>query len=183
MRAFLENLALDTLLDEAGTADVALLRAVTLFTLPVPEQVVGVLASEVGGSAARLRGLGLLDPYPDLHDPACLALAANPLAAGRTGPLSPGEQAALAAVSAGPLLAAWGGTAPQPGRGLALDLQLARLGLLADDPAVTAASAPGAIAALRSGPAAEALQLGQDAISLLDHHHQPVPLATAAADG
>ena len=29
---------------------------------------------------------------------------------------------------------------------------------------------------MRSGPAAEALQLGQDAISLLDHHHQPVPL-------
>ncbi len=160
VRAFLENLALDTLLEEAGTAGVALLRAVTLFTLPVPEPVIDVLASEVGGSAARLRGLGLLDPYPDLHDPARLALAANPLAAGRAGPLSPGEQAALAAVSAGPLLAAWGGTAPQPGRGLALDLQLARLGLLADDPAVTAASAPGAISALRSGPAAEALQLG-----------------------
>ena len=37
--------------------------------------------------------------------------------------------------------------------------------------------APGAVAALRSGPAAEAFQLGQDAISLLDRHHQPVPLS------
>jgi tetratricopeptide (TPR) repeat protein len=176
VRAFLENLALDTLLEEAGTADVALLRAVTLFTLPVPEPVIDVLAGQVGGSAARLRGLGLVDPYPDLHDPACRALAANPLAAGRAGPLSHGEQAALAAICAGPLLAAWGGAAPQPGRGLALDLQLARLGLLAGDPAVTAASAPGAVAALRSGPAAAASQLGQDAISLLDQHHHPVPL-------
>lgn len=29
---------------------------------------------------------------------------------------------------------------------------------------------------MRSGPAAEAFQLGQDAIRLLDQHHQPVPL-------
>ena len=62
------------------------------------------------------------------------------------------------------------------GRDLALDLQLARLALLADDPAVTAACAPGAVAALRSGPAAEAFRLGQDAIGLLDRHGQPVPL-------
>ena len=57
------------------------------------------LAGQVGGSAARLRGLGLLDPYPDLYDPARPALAANPLAAGRHRPAQPGEQAALAAVS------------------------------------------------------------------------------------
>ncbi len=176
VRGFLENLALDTLLEEAGTADVALLRAVTLFTIPVHEAVIDVLADQVGGSVARLRGLGLLDPYPDLHDPGRLAVVANPLAAGRAAPLSQGEEAALAGVSAGPLLAAWGGATPNPGRGLALDLQLARLGLLADDPAVTAASAPGAVAALRSGPAAEAFRLGQEAISLLDRHHQPVPL-------
>ena len=176
MRAFLENLALDTLLEEAGAANVALLRAATLFDLPVPEPVIEVLAGQVGGSAARLRGLGLLDPYPDLYDPARLALAANPLAAGRLDPLSPGEQAALAAVSAGPLFAAWGGPAPQPGRDLVLDLQLARLALLADDPAITAACAPGAVTALRSGLAADAFRLGQDAIELLDRHGRTVPL-------
>ena len=156
VRAFLENLALDALLQEAGPSNVALLRAATLFDLPVPEPVIGVLAGQVGGSAARLRGLGLLDPYPDLYDPARLALAASPLAAGRIEPLSAGERAALAAVSAGPLFAAWGGAAPQPGRDRALDLQLARLALLADDPAVAAACAAGAVAALRGGPAAEA---------------------------
>ena len=176
VRAFLENLALDTLLQEAGPSNAALLRAATLFDLPVPEPVIEVLAGQVGGSAARLRGLGLLDPYPDLHDPARLALAASPLAAGRIDPLTADEQAALAAVSTGPLLAAWGGPAPQPGRDLVLDLQLARLALLADDPAVAAACAPGAVAALRSGPAADAVRLGQDAIGLLDRHGHTVPL-------
>ena len=38
VRAFLENLALDTLLEEAGTAAVALLRAVTLSPSPSPNQ-------------------------------------------------------------------------------------------------------------------------------------------------
>ena len=176
VRAFLENLALDTLLQEAGPSNVALLRAATLFTLPVPESVIEVLADQVGGSAARLRGLGLLDPYPDLYDPARPALAADPLATGRVEPLSTSEQAALAAASTGPLFAAWGGAAPQPRRDLELDLQLAQLALLADDPAVVAACAPGAVAALRSGPAAEAFRLGQDAIELLDRHGRTVPL-------
>jgi hypothetical protein len=116
VRAFLENLALDALLDEAGPANVAPPRAATLFTVPVPEPVVGVLAAQVAGSADRLRGLGLLDPYPDLHDAARPALAASPLAAGRLQPLTAAEQAALAEISSGPLYAAWGGPAPRPRR-------------------------------------------------------------------
>jgi tetratricopeptide (TPR) repeat protein len=177
VRAFLENLALDTLLQEAGPSNTALLRAATLFAVPVPEPVIAELAGQVGGSPGRLRGLGLLDPYPDLYDPARLALTASPLAAGRIDPLSPGEQGALAAVSTGPLLAAWGGPAPGHGRDAALDLQLTRLALLADDPEATAACAPSAVTALRSGPAPDAFRLGQDAIALLDRHGDTVPLA------
>ena len=176
VRAFLENLALDTLLQEAGAPNVALLRAATLFTLPVPESVIDVVTGQVGGSAARLRGLGLLAPYPDLYDPARLALAADPLATGRIEPLHTSEQTALAAASAGPLFGAWGGVAPQPYRDLVLDLQLTQLALLADDPAITAASAPGAVTALRSGPADDAFRLGQDAVELLDRHGRTVPL-------
>jgi len=78
VRSFLENLALDTLLDEAGEPNRALLRAATLFTLPVPEPVMDALAVQVGGSSPRLRGMGLLDPYEDLHDPAHTALAVTP---------------------------------------------------------------------------------------------------------
>ncbi len=114
VRAFLENLALDALLDEAGRVEPSRCCGRSrCSTCRCPEPVIEVLAGQVGGSAARLRGLGLLDPYPDLYDPARPALAASPLAAGRIDPLSPGEQAALAAVSAGPLFAAWGGPAPQ----------------------------------------------------------------------
>jgi hypothetical protein len=176
VRAFLENLALDALLGDAGPPGVALLRAATLFDAPIPEPVIDALAGHVGGSAGRLRGLGLLAPYPDLFDPARVALAADPLAAGRAEPLSPGEQAAVAGMSIGPLLAAWGGTAPQPARGLGLDLQLTRLALLAGDLAVVAACARGAVAALRAGPAAEAFRAGQDAVGLLDRHGRAVPL-------
>jgi tetratricopeptide (TPR) repeat protein len=176
VRPFVENLALDALLDEAGASGRALLRAATLFSLPVPEPVINALASQVGGSPARLCGLGLLDPYPDLYTPGRTALAASPLAAGRLEPVSPAEQAELAAICAPVLLAAWGGPAPEPGRGIGLDLQLARLALAAGDPDVAAASAAGAVAALGAGPAAGAMRLGQDVISLLDRNGDVVPL-------
>jgi tetratricopeptide (TPR) repeat protein len=177
VRAFLENLALDTLLQEAGPSGVALLRAATLFDLPVPGSVIDALAAQVGGSPDRLRGLGLLVPFPDPHDPARTALAADPLATGRTKPLTPGEQAVLAAISVRLLFTTWGGAAQRPGRDRALDLQLARLALLVDDPAVTAACAAGAVIALRTGPAADAFALGQEAVKLLDRHGHAVPLA------
>ncbi len=174
VREFLENLALDALLREVAAADLALLRAVTLFSLPVPEPVITVLAGQTGGSADRLRGLGLLVPYPDLHDPGVLALAADPLTTGRIEPLSAQERAVLAVVTVGLLLRAWGG--PGPGRSDDLNLQLARIALLAGDPEVTAASAASAVTALRGGPAADAFQLGQDAVALLDRDGRAVPL-------
>ena len=176
VREFLENLALDTLLEEAGRSNVALLRAVTMFDLPVPEPVIDALAGQVGGSPGRLRGLGLLDPYPDLWDPGRVALAASPLAAGRIAPLTDDERAALAAGGIGPLLAAWGGLAPRPARARVLDLQLARLAVLAGDPDMAAACGAGAVAALRTGPAAAASKLGQEVIGLLDSRGHPVPL-------
>ncbi len=176
VRAFLENLDLDALLDEAGPPNVALLRAATLFDLPVPEPVIDALAGEAGGSAARLRGLGLLDPYVDLYDPARWALAVNPLAAGRVEPLNDDERSVLAAGSVGPLFAAWGGAAESSRRDGPLDVQLTRLALLADDPAPVATCAAEAVRALRSGPAAIAFRLGQDAIAMLDRHGQMMPL-------
>ncbi|MFF0022328.1 CHAT domain-containing protein, partial [Streptomyces sp. NPDC005496] len=174
--AFLENLALDALLDEAGPAHRDLLRACTLFTVPVPHPVIDTLADTVGGSASRLCGLGLLDAFPDQHRPDAPALAVNALAAGRLSPLTPDEQAALATVAAEPLYAEWGGATPRPARGSDLDLQLTRLALVADNPAITADCATAAVDALRQGPASIAAELGHHAIALLDRHHQEVPL-------
>lgn len=181
VRTFLEDIALDALLSEAGEPARALLRATTLFDLPVPESVINALAAEVGGSVTRLRGLGLLDLYEDLHAPLSQALRANPLAAGRPVPLSKRERAAVAAVATGPLFTAWGGEAGSSGRDLTLDLQLTRLALLAEDPAIVAACAASGVTALGDGPAADAFRLGQAAIDLLDGHDRAVPLALLRA--
>ncbi|WP_405628282.1 tetratricopeptide repeat protein [Streptomyces sp. NBC_00016] len=176
IREFLENLALDTLLDQAGPAHRDLLRACTLFTVPVPQPVIDVLADAVGGSASRLCGLGLLDAFPDQQRPDFPALAVNALAAGRLAPLTPDERAALATVAAEPLYAQWGGATPHPDRGSDLDLQLTQLALAADNPTITADCAAVAVSALRQGPASTAAELGHQAITLLDRHHHEVPV-------
>uniref|UniRef100_A0AAU3HWY3 CHAT domain-containing protein n=1 Tax=Streptomyces sp. NBC_01393 TaxID=2903851 RepID=A0AAU3HWY3_9ACTN len=178
---FLENLALDTLLDQAGPAHRDLLRACTLFTVPVPQPVIDVLADAVGGSASRLCGLGLLDAFPDQHRPDFPALAVNALAAGRLAPLTPDEQAALATVAAEPLYAQWGGATPRPARGSDLDLQLTQLALAADNPTITADCAAEAVSALRQGPASTAAEFGHHAITLLDRHNHEVPLTLLRA--
>ncbi|MEY2246489.1 CHAT domain-containing protein, partial [Streptomyces sp. BF23-18] len=174
--AFLENLALDALLEQAGRVHRDLLRACTLFTVPVPHPVIDTLAAAVGGSASRLCGLGLLDAFPDQHRPDVPALAVNALAAGRLAPLTPDEQTALATVASEPLYAQWGGATPRPARGRDLDLQLTQLALAADNPTITADCATKAVSALRQGPASTAAELGHHAITLLDHHHHEVPL-------
>ncbi|TCB97234.1 tetratricopeptide repeat protein [Micromonospora zingiberis] len=176
VRDFLENLALDTLIDQAGPTHRALLRDLTVFDLPVPEPVADALAQRTGGSTARLRGLGLVDVFSDGYDSQQPALAANALAAGRLEPLDAAEITDLAGLIAEPLFVAWGGTAGHNRRDRALDLQLTRIALHADNPQVTATCAADAVQALRSGPAADALHLGQEAIALLDRHQHPVPV-------
>ncbi|MGY0460088.1 tetratricopeptide repeat protein [Kitasatospora sp. cg17-2] len=175
LSAFLENLALDTLLQQAGPAHHALLRACALFTLPVPQPVVDTLAEAVGGSATRLRGLGLLDAFADDYHRPTTAVAVNALAAGHLTPLSPDERNTLAALAVEPLHTRWGGPAPRTPRSTDLDLQLTRLALDADHPAVTADCAAAAVYALHRGPASAAAELGDHAIALLDRHHHPVP--------
>ncbi|MEU7619587.1 tetratricopeptide repeat protein [Micromonospora rifamycinica] len=175
VRAFLENLALDELLAQAGPPHVALLRAVTLFDLPVPVPVIDALAGEIGGSTDRLRGLGLLDTFPDRHDPQRQAVAVNALAAGRLVPLTDEERAKLAALTVEPLFTTWGRDALSR-RDTALDLQLTRLALTADTAAtVVAVCGAGAVAELRDGHAGDAFRFGEQAVALLDRHHAAVP--------
>ena len=114
------------------------------------------------------------DPYL----PARLALSVNPLACGRLDPLSDTEQTSAACLVAEPLLDAWGGpTPPRPGRSGLVEQELARLGILAEHPAVVAAAAAGAVGDFLSGPAGDRYKLGRRAIDVLDRHHHPVPLA------
>src|SRR5262249_17449635 len=133
VREFLENLAVDALLDLAGKPGRAVLRDLTLFDLPVPESVAGKLASARGGSLSHLRGLGLVDVYPGLVGHRQTALGVNALAAGRLEPLTDAEQSKLARAVAQDLFVAWGGLEGGTRRPSFCDLQLTRIGLLAEN--------------------------------------------------
>jgi tetratricopeptide (TPR) repeat protein len=168
VQAFLENLGIETLLDLAGAGGRELLRATSLFALPVPASVPEGLADTIGGSVARLRDLGLLDVFEDLVDPSVQALAVNGLALSRLEPLGEDERETIATLVAPALYAAWGGDEGTDWRPLVADWELTRLGMLAKEGAVVAVCAANAVRALEGGPAKDAAAVGQDAITLLD---------------
>ena len=176
VRAFLEKLAVDALIDLASDAGEALLRSLTLFDLPVPEIVAGRLEALVGGSLRHLCDLGLVDVVEDLIDHGQPALAVNALVAGRLEPLDEGERDSLVGSVAHPLFDAWGGTGGSGKRPLGCNLQLTVLGLAAEDSEIVAACASGAVLALSDARAAERSALGQAAITLLDTRNQAPPL-------
>src|SRR5262249_47673914 len=133
VRGFWETLAVDALLELAGKSSQALLRSLTVFDLPVPEKVAAKLEEHQGGSLEHLRDLGLVDVSPDMVDPRMTALSVNALAAGRLEPLSDSERTTLAAAIARDLFIAWGGTKEKSERPVICDLQLTKLGLMAED--------------------------------------------------
>ncbi len=192
VRQFLENLAVDSLIELAGEAGKALLRSLTLFSVPIPTAVADRLVTLVGGKLHHLRDLGLVDALQDLVDHRHVALAVNALAAGRLAPLSESERQSLVCSVARPLFMAWGGVADGAKRPPGCDLELTLLGLAAEDGEVVAACAAGALVALRHGPASERAALGQRAIELLDTLGRNLPLrllsetaqaASTAGDG
>ena len=167
VRTFLQNLAIDALLDLAGAASRDLLRAMTLFGLPVPEAVLAAFA-ELGGDTRRLRDLGLLAPAEDVVATG-VALAANGLAAGRLTPLTALEQATLAKLALPTLFALWGGTEGRLRRPHAADIELTRLALLAGDVSVVQVCAKDAVRGLeQDGRPAAAGELGQVAIAVIE---------------
>ena len=116
VRDFLQNLAVDELLVQAGEAGRAFLRDATLFHLPIPEPVLQLLADERGEDIVRLRSLGLLDPFEDLVDADVTALAVNALAAGRLRKLEDAEAVKAAEIATRPLFLAWGAAAGRMNR-------------------------------------------------------------------
>jgi tetratricopeptide (TPR) repeat protein len=102
-RTFLENLALDRLLSLAQPGGGReLLRTLTLFELPVPQEVVDQLAAVVDGEVLQLQALGLVDRFEDLMTPLQLAVAVNAMVKPRVGQLTETERKDHALV-----LAAW----------------------------------------------------------------------------
>jgi hypothetical protein len=100
IRAFLENLALGSLIALLSETQRDLLRASTLFELPVPEPVLARFAREARISSeaadlARLTALGLWDAYEDEFHPGQRALAVNPLVRPLAGKLAEPEKKTL----------------------------------------------------------------------------------------
>jgi tetratricopeptide (TPR) repeat protein len=179
LRQQLEAIAVQTLLELAGSAGRDLLRALTLFQLPVPEAITARLAAEVGGDLQALRALGLIEPGADPVRSGESGVRISPLAAARLPPLAPTEAAALASAVAHPLFAAWGGDAGA--RPAAAELQLAHLALPAKDAALAARCGANAIEALETDSYPGAAALGTDLISLLQDTETPAPPRLLAA--
>ena len=146
-----------------------------LVGMAVPSSVADKLAASEGGSLVRLLDLGLIDVFEDLVDRRQAAFSVNALVAGRLEPLSDSDRQSLAEAIAQTLFRAWGGVDGEKTRASACELELTRLGLLAEDGEVVAATATGAVLALRQGPAAIAAAFGRKAIALLDAQRRPAP--------
>ncbi len=174
--AFLRDLSLDVVLDQAGAAGRNLLRALRVFDLPVPMAAAKAVAAAVGGSVEGLRDLGLLDPFSDVLEPSKTALAPNRLAASRLRALTEVETVAIAKVAAPALFDAWNDALGYADRTGAAHLELTRLALLAGDAAVTVESAGNAVWALfiRDDWLAAA-SLGKAALTLLERAGFSIP--------
>ncbi|MCP4658690.1 MAG: hypothetical protein GY856_25040, partial [bacterium] len=176
---FLANLALDGLFAVLSANERELLRASTLFEVPVPLQVLeglacakDIVAGEPAGS--RLLALGLWEAHRVGRDE---TVAVNALVRHRAGELGDDERPKLAGLVVGPLFKAWGGDRGRQGRSYAADHELARLALLAVDLKVLAATAADAVAGLENRFAyREAASLGQAAVSELTQGGREAPL-------
>src|SRR5215831_12163451 len=175
VRAFLENLAVDALLELAGPAGQAFLRKLTLFDLAVPQGVADKLAAMDGVLLPHMRDLGVVDVFTDMMDHRQPGFSVNALAAGRLAVLTASERGKLAHAVAHELFVAWGGATGGAERPSACDLQLTRLGLMAEDGEVVEACATAAVMAMRQGPASAAATFGRAVIGLLDGQHRVVP--------
>ncbi|MGJ4953772.1 CHAT domain-containing protein, partial [Bradyrhizobium sp. HKCCYLS20291] len=175
VRQWLEDLAIETLIDLAGDAGREALRRLTLFELPVPETIAEKVTTMAGVSLDALRDLGLVDPHDDVVDSSVQALAVNALVAARLTPLDYGERGTVARVAVREVFAAWGGTAAQPNWPPACDLELTRLGLMAEDGNIVSACGFRALRGLQRSSAEIAAAFGRTAIDLLDVQSRPAP--------
>ena len=174
---FLGNLAITQLVSLLNPSEKELLRAMTLFELPVPRDILALLADKVGGAPDRLVALGLADQFEDLVTPTRPAAAVNALARPLAGALDEAEAAALATPVLEELFQLWGG-ANGSNRPYPADAELTRLALLCGHAEVLAASAADALAWLHQQFAyRQAADWAQRAVAVLDHAGTEPPLA------
>lgn len=155
---FLSNLAIEKLCSLLSPEESELLRASSLFSLPIPARVLDVLGPRP--ACLRLVGLGLWEVYSPDVEPSYLLSA---LARHAAGELSEDEERNLAEKVAGPLFKAW------TKRSHLQDFELTRLALQARNAKVVSSCAEGALSVLeRALLKKEAAALGQRVITFLD---------------
>ena len=171
-RQFMENLAIGSLIALLTDEERKLLRASTVFGLPVPTPVMTALAKAVGGdrgAVERLVALGMMEVYEDIYDSRHAALAINALVSPAAGELGEGEARALAAAVSVPLFERWGAEKGGAGRPSVLDYELTRLALIAREARVLAAATADALRYLEDRfEYRTAAAWGAEAVSILD---------------
>ncbi len=177
IRAFLENLTVDKLIGLAEEPARELLRALTLFSLPIPEVVAAKLARLTGGSLSRLRDLGLIDTQEDVVDYQQQAVRANAIAAARVRPLNNEERSVFARQTARDIFLTWGRASAESRWPISCSIMLAAIGSRAEEAEVVAGCTPLAVKAISHQDAETAAKLGLAAIRLLDEKVHRVPLS------
>jgi hypothetical protein len=174
-RTFLENLALDrllTLTQNGGGRE--LLRALTLFELPVPREVADQLAAVVGGEVPWLQALGLVDRFEDLVTPRQPAVAVNAMIKPRVGHLTVTERKDLTSRVLDTLFTCWGGS--DGSRPSSTAIELTRLGFIGQHALVLASCAAEALDALnRRFAFQQAAAWARQVVTLLDAAGVEVP--------
>ncbi|MFW5636465.1 MAG: CHAT domain-containing protein, partial [Thermodesulfobacteriota bacterium] len=170
---FLKNLAVDKLMELLRNDERELLRASTLFEMPVPAGMMETLARSAvisgdGAPGARLRALGLWEAYEDPVDPEGMAVAINSLVRPGAGRLNEDEAAFLAGAVVKDLFECWN---PEDGRKRppVADYELTRLGVVAGNSEIVKKTAEKGLKFLENQfRNIEAGELARRSIKLLD---------------
>lgn len=171
--SFIRNLALQRLVNLLSTDEMDLLRASTLFKVPVPVETLGFIAKELrinfkGRFGERLFGFGLWEPFEDMVSPANTAVAVCELVRPRVDQLKGNESMTIAGLGVQDLFNRWSHAKNQ--RPYAADIELARLALEAQEISVLEAAAKDAVRGLeKKFQYNEAAELAGKAIRALDN--------------
>lgn len=178
---FLKNLTIGHILGLLSENEREILRASTLFEIPVPLETLSLMITNfgLGGGeqpGSRLLGLGIWEVYEDLFNPQAVAVAVNALVRPKAGELSEEEKIALAETLAGDLFKRWGGREGKK-RPYPAAHELTRLALMAKDTTVVASTAQDAIEWLdQRFLYRDAAELARKCVALLDEANAEVPL-------
>ncbi len=170
---FIRNLAVQHLLDLLSKGEKELLRASTLFHVPVPVDTLQMIGQSLGVDCGepfgdRLLGFGLWEPFEDMVNRETTAIAIHALARPLAGKLSKKESTTLSKMVVKDLFERWGGEESDK-RPYVADIELARLALEAKEPTVLATTSKDAVRGFEKRFLYRAAAtLAEEAIRILD---------------